>query len=132
VALGRLAVKEQAVDTVGVGAGLWLIGYLASLALFVTPLAPVMGWIIKAVFTPVTVAIAWWRFRGRDLPLAYYIGVGLAWAAIAIVLDYLFIVLLFNADYYAPDVYMYYSLTFLIPVGVGLYLARTEVGAGRR
>ena len=113
-------------DTVGLGTALWLLGYLVSLALFFTPLAGVMGWIITAVFTPVTVGVAWWRFRGRDLPLAYYAGVGLAWTAIAVVLDYLFIVRLFDAVYYAPDVFVYYALTFLIPVGVGLYLRRTR------
>lgn len=112
-------------DTVGLGTGLWLLGYLVSLALFFTPLAPVMGWVITAVFTPVTIAVAWWRFRGRDLPLTYYAGVGLAWAVIAIVLDYLFIVRLFRAAYYGPDIFVYYALTFLIPVGVGLYLRRT-------
>ena len=51
-------------------------------------------------------------------------GVGVAWMLIAIVLDYLFIVLLFKASYYGADVFVYYVLTFLIPVGVGLYLGR--------
>ena len=46
------------------------------------------------------------------------------WTVIAVVLDHLLIVRLFNADYYAPDVAVYYVLTFLIPVGIGLYLAR--------
>jgi hypothetical protein len=36
--------------------------------------------------------------------------------------DYLFIVLLFHATCYGPDVFVYYALTFLVPVGVGLYL----------
>jgi hypothetical protein len=111
-------------DTAGLGTGLWLLGYLASLLLFNTPFATVMGWIITAIFTPVTIAIAWWWFRTRVLPLTYYIGVGLAWALIAIVLDYLFIVQLFQASYYGPDVFVYYALTFLIPAGVGLYLTR--------
>jgi hypothetical protein len=43
---------------------------------------------------------------------------------IAVVLDYLFIVLLFQATYYGPDVFVYYATTFLVPVGVGLYLIR--------
>jgi len=45
---------------------------------------------------------------------------------IAVVLDYLFIVLLFQATYYGPDVFVYYAMTFLIPVGVGLYLSRAR------
>ncbi len=117
--------KRWVIDFLGLGSALWLAGYLVSLALFFTPLAGIMGWIITAVFTPVTIAVAWWRFRTTDLPLSYYAAVGLVWAAIAIVLDYLFIVLLFRTDYYAVDIFIYYGLTFLIPVGVGLYLRRT-------
>lgn len=111
---------QQLKDTAGLGTVLWLIGYIASLLLFVSPLAGIMGWVLIAVFTPVSVAIAWRWFKGRDLSLAYYAGVGLAWTAIAVVLDYLFIVLLFSATYYGPDVFVYYSITFLIPVGIGL------------
>jgi hypothetical protein len=114
-------------DTAGLGTVLWLMGYLASLVLFFTPFAGIMGWILLAIFTPVTIAIAWWWFRQRDrLPLEYYAGVGGAWTLIAIVLDHLFIVLLFQATYYGVDVFVYYAVTFLIPVGVGLYLIRTR------
>lgn len=123
--------RQQFVDTAGLGTALWLLGYLASLGLFFTPYAGVMGWVLTAVFTPVTIAIAWWRFRGRDLSPGYYVLVGAAWAAIAILLDYVFIVRLFDADYYAPDVYLYYALTLLIPVGVGLYLRGRPGGRER-
>jgi len=117
--------KQWIKDTAGLGTVLWLIGYLASLALFFTPLAGIMGWILLVIFTPITIAIAWWWFRPRErLPLQYYAGVGVAWMLIAVVLDYLFIVLLFQATYYGPDVFVYYAVTFLIPVGVGLYLIR--------
>jgi hypothetical protein len=117
--------KQWIKDTAGLGTGLWLIGYLASLALFFTPLAGIMGWVLIGIFTPVTIAIAWWWFRQREpLPLQYYAGVGIAWVLVAVVFDYLFIVLLFQATYYGADVFVYYALTFLIPVGVGLYLNR--------
>jgi uncharacterized membrane protein len=117
-------------DTAGLGTFLWLIGYLASLMLFFSSFAGIMGWILLIVFTPVTVAIAWWWFRDREsLPLRYYAGVGLAWMLIAIVLDYLFIVLLFQATYYGADVFVYYTVSFLIPVGVGLYLGRAHNGS---
>jgi hypothetical protein len=112
-------------DTAGLGTGLWLIGYLASLVLFFTPFAGIMGWILLAIFTPVTIAIAWWWFRPRErLDLQYFAGVGVAWVLIAVVLDYLFIVVAFQATYYGVDVFVYYAVTFLIPVGVGLYLLR--------
>jgi len=118
--------KQILKDTAGLGILLWLLGYLASLLLFVSPFAAIMGWILLLVFTPVTIAVAWWWFRARDLALAYYAGVGAAWTAIAVVLDYLFIVLLFQATYYEFDVFVYYALTFLIPVGVVLYLIRAR------
>jgi hypothetical protein len=116
-------------DTAGLGIVLWLLGYLASLLLFFSPFASSMGWVLLAVFTPVTIAVAWWWFRARDLALTYYAGVGAAWTVIAVVLDYLFIVLLFQATYYGIDVFVYYAMTFLIPVGVGLYLIRAAGSA---
>ena len=115
-------------DTAGLGAGLWLIGYLASLALFFTPLWTTLGgWLLLLIFTPVTIAITWWWFKKQEPhPLSYYAGVGIAWVLIAVVLDYLFIVQLFQAAYYGTDVFVYYALTFLIPVGVGSYLNRAR------
>ena len=119
--------KQSIKDTAVLGTALWLIGYLASLVLFFTPYAGVMGWILLAVFTPVTIVIVLWWFRKRErLPLQYYAGVGIAWVLIAIVLDYLFIVLLFQANYYGIDVFVYYGVIFLIPVGVGLFLNRSR------
>ncbi len=63
---------------------------------------------------------------GSLSPCSTYAGVGAAWVLIAVVLDYLFIVLMFQATYYGTDVFVYYTLTFLIPVGVGLYLKRNR------
>jgi hypothetical protein len=114
--------KNWIKDAVGLGTLLWLFGYVASLVLFFSPFVNNMGWIISAIFTPVTIAITWLWFRLRDLPLLYFVKVGIAWTVIAIVLDYLFIVQLFQATYYETDVFVYYALTFLIPAGVGLYL----------
>ena len=113
-------------DAVGLGIILWLLGYLTSIVLFFTPFVGIMGWIITVVFTPITIVITWWWFKDRDLPLPYFAGVGMAWTVIAVILDYLFIVQLFQADYYQLDVFLYYALTFLIPVGVGLYLIESR------
>jgi hypothetical protein len=119
--------KQWIKDTAGLGTGLWLIGYLASLVLFFSPYAGIMGWILLIIFTPVTIAVTWWWFRQRKgLSLQYYAKVGTAWVLIAIVFDYLFIVQLFQATYYEADVFVYYALTFLIPVGVGLYLVQNQ------
>jgi hypothetical protein len=114
-------------DTTVLGIGLWLIGYLASLVLFFTPYAGIMGWILLVIFTPITIAVTWWWFRQqKGLSLQYYAKVGIAWVLIAVVFDYLFIVQLFQATYYETDVFVYYTLTFLIPVGVGLYLIQNQ------
>ena len=56
-------------DAAGLGALLWLIGYLASLALYFSPFATSMGWIILAIFTPFTILVTWWWFRTRALTL---------------------------------------------------------------
>ena len=120
------SMKEWIKDTIGLGLIIWFIGYITSIVLFFSPFAGIMGWIITPVFTPVTIAITWWWFRARNLPLVYYAKVGLVWTVIAIVCDYLFIVQMFQATYYGPDVFLYYALTFLIPVGVGFYLVRKE------
>ncbi len=112
-------------DTLGFGTLLWLIGYLASMALYFSPLSYSLGWIILVIFTPFTVWVTWWWFKTRGrLPLQYYAEVGVSWTLIAVVLDYLFIVRLFHSpQYYALDVFLYYALMFLIPAGVGWYSA---------
>ncbi len=49
-----------------------------------------------------------------------YVNLGIVWTAMAVVLDYVFIVKLFNStDYYKPDVYLYYALTLILPLIVG-------------
>ena len=51
----------------------------------------------------------------------YYIYLAVIWAIIAVVFDYLFIVKTFKpADgYYKLDVYLYYLLTFIMPLAIG-------------
>jgi len=62
-------------------------------------------------------------FSRCGLPLSYFVQLAVAWTGIAIVFDYLFIVLLFHsAAYYQPDVLVYYAVTFLVPVCTGWYL----------
>lgn len=77
---------------------------------------------------PCAAIFAFGYFSGRDLPLRYYAGVGIAWSLIAVVPDYPFIDLRFGAfQYYTPDVYLYYAAMLLIPVRAGLYRKR-EMG----
>ena len=112
--------RTRLTDTLGLGVCLWLIGYVASLALFFTPLKGVMGWVLFVILTPVTAYIAYRVFRNRKKELTYYAIVAVSWLAVAIVLDYIFIVTLYSKpNYYAPDVFAYYAVTFLLPLLVG-------------
>jgi hypothetical protein len=115
-------------DTAGMGALLWLAGYLASMAVYFSPLDyAVWGRVVLVLYIPPVIWITAWYFSGRDLPLWYYAGVGIAWSLTAVALDYPFIVLRFGAwQYYTPDVYLYYALMFLVPVVIGMFYCRTR------
>ena len=63
----------------------WLTGYILGIVLFLTPLAPVMGWVLFACLTPVTAGVTYWWFSRRGLPLSYFLQIAVAWTAIAIV-----------------------------------------------
>jgi len=117
--------REFIVDALGIGSALWLAGYLSSILLYFFMPKHLIGWVLFMVFAPVTVYVACWRFRGRDRGLRYFLAVAAVWTLIAMVLDYFLIVRLFSAtDYYQIDVCLYYAVTFLIPVGVGLVYSR--------
>lgn len=114
-------------DTLGLGLAFWLIGYLLSLVLFFVLPPGIMGWVLFVVLTPVMIVVCWRWFRGRDLPLTAFVVVAITWTVIALVGDYLFIVRLFQAvNYYQADVFVYYAVTFLVPVVVGTLLMRRE------
>lgn len=120
--------KQFLNDTVVLGAAFWLIGYILGIILFLTPLAPVMGWILFVCLTPVMVVVTFRWFSPRNLPLAYFVQVAVIWTAIATVFDYFFIVRLFHpAAYYQADVLLYYAVTFLVPAGTGWYLQRCRL-----
>ncbi len=73
---------------------------------------------------PIGTAITLWVLLKKipQLTLNQYLLLGLIWTGIAIIFDYFFLVKAFQpADgYYKLDVYLYYLLTFLLPLGVGL------------
>lgn len=116
--------QRQYRDIIGLGTLFWLAGYLAGLVLYITPMKNSMGWIMLVFFTPFTILVTvWWFHKQEPQSLKFYAGAGLTWLSIAVILDFLFIVTLFHSPaYYAPDVFLYYILMFLIPVGAGLYL----------
>jgi hypothetical protein len=86
--------------------------------------ANVIGWYIMPFGVVLTLLVAFKLIKRADWQ--YYLKIAIVWTILAIVLDYLFIVLLLHpADgYYKMDVCFYYDLTFIIPFGVGLFKSR--------
>ena len=109
---------ERAVlkDLLGWGVILWLIGYVLGIVLFVVVPPALLGWVIM----PIGVAITLWVLlkKIKVTSFRYYLKLAIVWVLIAIVFDYFFLVKVFNpADgYYKLDVYIYYVLTFLLPL----------------
>lgn len=106
-------------DAFGWGVGLWLIGYILGMVLFFLVPANLIGWII----TPIGIVITIWVLRKKTKgdSFQYYFSLAITWALIAIIFDYIFLVkMLHPADgYYKLDVYLYYLLTFVLPLLFG-------------
>lgn len=106
-------------DTLGWGFILWLFGYILGFALFFVVPTSVLGWVIM----PFGIAFTLWiLYKNVSIDfLSQRIALSFVWTAIAVILDYLFIVLVLHpADgYYKLDVYVYYALTFILPFVVG-------------
>ncbi len=106
-------------DAFGWGFILWLIGYALGMLFFAVVPANLIGWVITPIGTVLTILVLFKKVNGHDLK--YYVVVALVWVAIAIVCDYAFLVVPFKltATYYKPDIYLYYSLTLLLPILIG-------------
>jgi len=113
--------KQILKDAVGWGIGLWFIGYVLGIIAFMLVPANMIGWVVSPVGILITLWVLIKRVQGDNL--IYYLKIALAWTIIAIVFDYLFLVLMFKpADgYYKLDVYIYYATTFVLPLFVGYF-----------
>lgn len=111
--------KQFLKDAFGWGALLWLIGYVLGMVLFFLVPAALIGWII----TPIGIALTIWVLRKKTKgdSFQYYFLLAIIWALIAIVFDYVFLVKMLNPvdGYYKLDVYLYYLLTFALPLLFG-------------
>ncbi len=111
----KLLLKE----VLGWGVLLWFVGYILGIALFFVVPSEKIGWFM----TPIGVLLTLWVLLKKiNRPtFSDYLIIALGWTIIAIVLDYIFMVLLIHpADgYYKWDVYLYYALTFALPIIVG-------------
>ena len=105
---------------------LWVIGWVLGIIFFMTPIKPIMGWVI----TPIGIVITLWvlfKKINRQQYLCYF-GVAVIWTLMAILLDYFFNVLLFKIglSYYKLDIYVYYITTFILPLLVDVYKLRKQ------
>jgi hypothetical protein len=108
------------INTVFWGFALWLFGYVLGFIFFAFVPKDLIGWYIL----PFGVITALWVLfkKIKREKFKCYIGLGFIWTILAVVLDYVFLVKLLKAiNYYKFDVYIYYILTFLLPIVVGWY-----------
>ena len=112
--------KQLIKDALGWGFMLWLIGYALGIMLFTVAPPAMIGWIIMPIGVWLTLWVLLKKVKGGSFK--YYLALGLAWTLVAIVFDYFFLVKAFKpADgYYKLAVYIYYGLTFILPLAVSL------------
>jgi hypothetical protein len=112
--------KKCLKDGLGWGFVLWLIGYILGFVLFMAVPRALIGWVIMPIGTVITIWVLVKKIEGNTLP--YYLKLAIVWTLIAIICDYFFLVRMLKPDdgYYKLDVYIYYTLTFVLPVVVGV------------
>jgi hypothetical protein len=111
--------KQLIKDSLVWGFVLWLIGYILSFILFFIVSPMMIGWIIAPIGTAITLFVLFRKIKGNNFK--YYLYLAIIWTLMAVVLDYLFIVKLMNpVGYYKPAVYLYYGLTFVLPLFVSI------------
>lgn len=112
--------KKIFLNTLLWGFLLWLLGYILGFIFFAFVPKDLLGWYIMPLGV---IATLWVLFKKIEREkFGCYIGLGVIWTIMAVVLDYIFIVLLLHSSsYYKIDVYVYYLLTLLLPIAVGWY-----------
>jgi len=110
--------KQLLKDALGWGFLLWLVGYILGIILFMILPQSILGWVIMPIGTMITLWVLLKKIKSASLK--YYAMLSVIWTLIAILFDYVFLVKLFQSSgYYKLDVYVYYTLTFLLPLLVG-------------
>lgn len=118
--------KKIFLNTVFWGFVLWLFGYVLGMVFFAVLPKDLIGWVIMPLGIILTVWVLLKKIT-RD-SFTCYIGLGVIWAIMAVLLDYLLLVRLFNiVGYYKLDVYLYYLITLMLPVTVGWFKMKKRV-----
>jgi hypothetical protein len=113
--------KQLLRDALGWGFILWLIGYILGIVLFMVVPSSILGWVIMPIGLIVTLWVLLKKIKSNNFQ--EYLIIATTWTFIAIVFDYFFLVKMFKPidGYYKLDVYLYYILTFALPIAVGWY-----------
>jgi hypothetical protein len=111
--------KQLLKDALGWGFALWIIGYILGFIFFAIVPPSLIGWVIMPIGIAVTLWVLLKKIKGDSF--IYYLIVAVAWTLIAIIFDYLFIVIMLHPvdGYYKLDVHLYYALTFILPLIIG-------------
>lgn len=106
-------------QALGWGFLLWLFGYALGMILFFMVPSDLIGWFITPFGMAATIWVLWKKIASDRF--IHYVALAFVWTLIAVVCDYLFLVkVLQPADgYYKLDVYLYYALTFVLPLLAG-------------
>lgn len=103
----------------GWGFILWLYGYILGFIFYALVPPDMIGWFIAPFGIALPVYVLLRRVSVGDIRSD--IELGIVWAVIAVVFDYVGIVLLLHPEngYYKPDVYFYYVTMLVLPVAIG-------------
>lgn len=110
--------KYALVDTLIYGLVIWLVGFVLGMVLFPFVEISVMGWILMPVTLIVALLLSLRIRRKRSAgAVSYFIGVGLSWVALSLILDYAILVKGYDAEnFYDVDIIIYYVGVLLIPI----------------
>ncbi len=111
--------KQFYKDVFGWGFILWLIGFGLGIILFTVVPVSAIGWIIMPIGTVCALWVLSKKVKGNSF--RYYMFLAVIWTIIAVIFDYFFLVKALKPKdgYYKLDVYLYYALTFALPIIVG-------------
>lgn len=110
--------KQFFKDAFGWGFLLWLIGYALGMMLFAVVPVNAIGWVIMPIGTAITLWVLLRKIKADQF--IYFVKLAVVWLLIAMFFDYFFLVKAFKVvGYYKLSVYLYYTLTILLPLGVG-------------
>lgn len=107
--------KKFLLHSFGYGFLLWLFGYILGIIFYAFIPKDILGWVIMPFGIALTLWVLFKKIKSKSFE--YFLSIAIIWLVLAVALDYIFIIKLLNPeDYYKFDVFIYYGLTFLLPL----------------